>query len=432
MHNLALALHQLGNQVTGSDDQIFEPSRTRLENAGILPNEMGWFPGKLDANPDAVILGMHARGDNPELIRANELGIKVYSFPEFLYEHSKDKTRIVIAGSHGKTTITSMLMHVLRESGMKFDYMVGSLVEGFDTMVSLTDAPIVVLEGDEYLTSPLDPRPKFLWYKPHIALISGIAWDHINVFPTYEMYVNQFRQFTNTMTDSGYLVYDKNDSDLATLMQEQFATKREGYGPHPYKIVDGQTVLLTSIGEIAIEVFGEHNLTNLNGALLICKQLGMTEEVFYRAIATFKGAARRLEKWEDSGNRKVFRDFAHSPSKLKATVAAVKAQYPDRKVVAVMELFTYSSLNKAFLPHYANSMKPADIGIVYYNPEALKLKRLESFSDEDVKSGFNQSSLEVYSDSQALESRLKEIDYSNSVLLLMSSGNFNNLDLKSL
>lgn len=432
MHNLALALHQLGNKVTGSDDQIFEPSRTRLENAGILPTEMGWFPEKLDQKPDAVILGMHARGDNPELIRANELGIKVYSFPEFLYEHSKDKTRIVIAGSHGKTTITSMLMHVLRESGMKFDYMVGSLVEGFDTMVSLTDAPIVVLEGDEYLTSPLDPRPKFLWYKPHIALISGIAWDHINVFPTYDMYVDQFRQFTNTMTDSGYLVYDKNDSDLATLMQESFATKREGYGPHPYKIIDGQTVLLTTTGEVAIEVFGEHNLTNLNGALLICRQLGMSDEVFYRAISTFKGAARRLEKWEDSETRKVFRDFAHSPSKLKATVAAVKAQYPNRKLIAVMELFTYSSLNKEFLPHYSDSMKPADIGMVYYNPEAVKLKRLDSFTDEDVKSGFNQESLEVFSDSQQLEARLKSIDYSNSVLLIMSSGNFNNLDLKSL
>ncbi len=434
MHNLALALHHLGHTITGSDDQIFEPSRTRLENYGLLPAQLGWFPEKINSNVDAVILGMHARGDNPELIEAQKWGIRIFSFPEFVAHHSQDKTRLVIAGSHGKTTITSMLMHVLKQARRSFDYLVGSQIEGFETMVQISDAPLIILEGDEYLTSPLDPRPKFLWYHPHFALISGIAWDHMNVFPTWESYVNAFRDFTKTLPENGFLVYDETDVALSSLMDEnELPGKRVGYQAHPYRVENEQCFLLNKDeNSIAVEVFGEHNLKNIQGAYLLCQQLGLSDEEFYRGISSFKGAAKRMECWKNDVSEVIYRDFAHSPSKLKATVDAVRLQYPKREMLAVFELFTYSSLNADFLPQYKNAMQAADEAWVYYNPAQLELKKLPFFPPEQVALEFHHSNFRVFTDSQELFENLKKRNQENSALLLMSSGNFNNLPLEQI
>ncbi len=434
MHNLALALHHLGHSITGSDDQIFEPSRTRLEKYGLLPAQLGWFPEKINAEMDAVILGMHARGDNPELLEAQKLGVRIFSFPEFIAHHSQDKMRLVIAGSHGKTTITSMLMHVLKQAGRSFDYLVGSQIEGFETMVQISDAPLIILEGDEYLTSPLDPRPKFLWYHPHFALISGIAWDHMNVFPTWESYVQAFRDFSNSMPSDGYLVYDESDDALTTLMKEDgLPGLHVGYSAHSYRVADEQCFLITENGrEIPIEVFGEHNFKNIQGAYLLCKQIGLTDDEFYDGISTFKGAAKRMECWKNTSKEVVYRDFAHSPSKLKATVDAVRLQYPKREMLAVFELFTYSSLNADFLPQYKNAMQAADEAWVYYNPAQLELKKLPFFPPEQVALEFHHSNFRVFTDSQELFENLKKRNQENSALLLMSSGNFNNLPLEQI
>ena len=434
MHNLALALHHLGHTVTGSDDQIFEPSRTRLENYGLLPAQLGWFPEKITSNIDAVILGMHARGDNPELQAAQNLGIRIFSFPEFVAYHSQNKTRLVIAGSHGKTTITSMLMHVLRKSGRSFDYLVGSQIEGFETMVQISDAPLIILEGDEYLTSPLDPRPKFLWYHPHLALISGIAWDHMNVFPTWDSYVNAFRDFAKTLPDEGFLVYDETDAALSALMLEnELPGKRVGYQAHLYRVENEQCFLLQENGNaIGVEVFGEHNLKNIQGAYLLCKKLGLSNDEFYSGISSFKGAAKRMECWKNEAEEVIYRDFAHSPSKLKATVEAVRLQYPNRKMLAVFELFTYSSLNAAFLPQYENAMQAADEAWVYYNPAQLELKKLTFFSPEKVIEDFKHQNIRVFTNSDELFEQLKQRNRENSSLLLMSSGNFNNLPLEQI
>jgi len=433
MHNLALALHEAGNHVTGSDDQIFEPSRSRLAKVGLLPENMGWNAANISADLDAVILGMHARADNPELLKAQELGVKIYSYPEFLYEHSKEKIRVVIAGSHGKTTITSMVMHVLNYWERDFDYMVGAQLEGFNTMVRLSDsAKIMVLEGDEYLTSPIDRRPKFLWYKPHVALISGIAWDHINVFPTYENYVDQFKQFVETINENGSLIYCEVDGDVKRVAEEAPASLNKApYGTPAHSIEDGVTYLNVSDQKIPLAVFGQHNLQNLNGARLICKELNVSDEQFYEAIQEFGGAAKRLETIGKSDTAIAFKDFAHSPSKLRATTTAVKAQYPTRELVAVMELHTFSSLNAEFLALYKNAMQAADTAMVYYNPETIAHKKLAPISVEQVKEAFDQENLMVRTDSEQLTNYLRGLDWENKVLLLMTSGNFDGVDLNA-
>jgi UDP-N-acetylmuramate: L-alanyl-gamma-D-glutamyl-meso-diaminopimelate ligase len=434
MHNMALAMHHKGYQVSGSDDEIFEPARGRLLKEGLLPETEGWYPEKITKDIDAVILGMHARVDNPELLRAHELGIKVYSFPEYIYEQSKNKTRIVIGGSHGKTTITAMIMHVMNCCGKDFDYMVGSQLAGFDTMVKLTDsAPIIVLEGDEYLTSPLDPRPKFHLYLPHIALLSGIAWDHINVFPTFEIYVDQFRQFIKMIRENGSLVYCSEDEDLRMLAGEEV----KGVHKIPYKvpahrIENGITILSTEMGDVPLKIFGRHNLMNLEGARLVCEQAGISSKEFYEAIRSFNGAAKRLELLYSDSDRALYKDFAHSPSKLKATVEAVSAQYPERKLIAVMELHTFSSLSSHFLSHYEHCMDSAHEAIVYFNPHTIALKKLAPITEEEVMQAFARKDLKVYTDSKQLEAYLRSLNYSNTSLLMMSSGSFDGLDLKSL
>jgi UDP-N-acetylmuramate: L-alanyl-gamma-D-glutamyl-meso-diaminopimelate ligase len=434
MHNLALAMHNKGYQVTGSDDAIFEPSKTRLQNKGLLPTELGWFAEKITSDIEAIILGMHAKEDNPELLRAKELGLKIYSYPEFLYEQSKNKTRVVIGGSHGKTTITSMILHVMKYHNIKVDYMVGAQLEGFDTMVHLTqDNDFIVLEGDEYLSSPIDRRPKFHLYKPNIALLSGIAWDHINVFPTYENYLEQFEIFINQITNGGILVYNEEDTDLKTLAENTTNPIRKiPYGTPNYSVQNGITLLETPEGDMPIEVFGKHNLNNLNGAKWICQNMGVDEADFYEAIASFKGASKRLEKISENPDRVIYKDFAHSPSKVKATTDAVKEQYPDRKVVACLELHTYSSLNAEFLKEYEGALNSADVAVVFYSPEAVKIKRLEEVTEEQIAQSFNRNDLIIYTNPKEFESYLYELELKNAVLLLMSSGNYGGLNLEEL
>ncbi len=434
MHNLALDLHARGFELTGSDDQIFEPSKSRLEAAGLLPATMGWFPEKLDARPDIVILGMHARADNPELLRALELGLKVMSFPEFVYEQARDKKRLVVAGSHGKTTITAMVMHVLRFHKLNFDYLVGSQLEGFDRMVKLSqDAPVIVLEGDEYLASPLDPRPKFLHYHAHATVISGIAWDHINVFPTYENYVAQFEALIDSLPDQGVLGYFDGDPDLVEIAEKRGQRlTRKPYHAADYVIEDGYTFLKTSLGKIPIQVFGKHNIANIAAARILTEQAGISKEDFYTAIASFKGTARRLEAWSSKEGYVVYRDFAHAPSKVAATVAAVNEKHGNERLIACLELHTFSSLNKEFLPHYKGSMNGPKHALVYYNPDTIAQKRLESISPEEVVRAFERNDLEVFTDSEALLARLTELAKAPGCFLLMSSGNYNNLALKEL
>lgn len=430
MHNLALALHEKGDRITGSDDAIFEPSKSRLAAKGLLPESLGWFPEKVTPEVDAIILGMHAKADNPELIKAQELGITIYSYPEFLYEHAKNKTRVVIGGSHGKTTITSMILHVLKYHEVEVDFMVGAQLDGFDRMVHLTDEnEIIVLEGDEYLSSPIDLRPKFHLYKANIALLSGIAWDHINVFPTFENYVDQFRIFVDTMVKGGMMVYNVEDEVVKEVVEQTSnQIKKYPYKTPDYSIENGATVLDTSEGEIPLEIFGKHNLQNLEGARSICFHLGISEEEFYEAIADFKGASKRLEKIAENDHTVVFKDFAHSPSKVEATTNAVKEQYVNRKLLACLELHTYSSLNEDFLKEYVGTLDKADEAVVFYSPHAVKIKRLKEVSEQQIAKAFKRDDLIIYTDPKAFKDYLFSRDLKDTALLLMSSGNYGGLD----
>lgn len=432
MHNLALAMHENGHAVTGSDDEIFEPSRTRLANAGLLPGDMGWNEDRITDEIDAIILGMHAREDNPELLKAKALKLKIYSYPEFLYEQSKDKTRVVIAGSHGKTTITSMVLHVLHYHGIEVDFMVGAQLEGFKTMVRITDnAEFMLIEGDEYLSSPIDRRPKFHLYKPNIALLSGIAWDHINVFPTFENYVEQFRIFVDSIEQGGALVYNQEDERVADVVAHSKNTiKTFAYQTPAFTVADGICYLETEEGEMPLAVFGKHNLQNLEGARWICLEMGVQEDAFNEAISSFTGASKRLEKIADGNTSIVYKDFAHAPSKVSATVAAVKEQFPNKKVVACLELHTFSSLNPEFLPQYKGALNPADEALVYFNPDAVAHKKLPSLSKEDVHRHFGNDKISVSNRSDEVEEWLKS--KGDGVFLIMTSGNFDGIDLNSL
>jgi len=430
MHNLAIALHDKGDAVTGSDDEIFDPSKSRLATRGLLPEAYGWFPEKITPNLDAIILGMHAKADNPELLRAQELGLTIYSYPEFLYEHSKNKTRVVIGGSHGKTTITSMILHVMHYHNKDVDYMVGAQLAGFETMVHLTEEnDFMVLEGDEYLSSPIDRRPKFHLYKPNIALLSGIAWDHINVFPTFENYVEQFSLFIQKITDGGALIFNQEDTTLNGIVNASSKPiKRYPYGTPQYEVVDGETLLETPEGPMPIEVFGKHNLNNLEGARWVCQLMGVDAEDFYEAISSFKGASKRLEKITESENAVAYKDFAHSPSKVKATTEALKQQFPERELLACLELHTYSSLNPSFLTEYKGALDAADTAVVFYSPHAVAIKKLDPISHEQIADAFQREDLLIFTDPKAFKDYLFSRDFQDVSLLLMSSGNYGGLD----
>ncbi|MEM6686729.1 MAG: Mur ligase family protein [Bacteroidota bacterium] len=432
MHNLALALHAKGYQITGSDDVIFEPSKSRLDAKGLLPENFGWFPEKITTDLDAIILGMHAKPDNAELLKAQELGITIYSYPEFLYEQSKYKTRVVIGGSHGKTTITSMILHVLNYHDIEVDYMVGAQLEGFDTMVHLTEEnDFIVLEGDEYLSSPIDRRPKFHLYKPNIALLSGIAWDHINVFPTYENYVAQFQIFVDSITRGGSINYNEEDAEVVRVVEaSENPIRKLSYKTPNYTIENGETLLETPDGFMPIEIFGKHNLNNLAGAKWICQHIGVDEEDFYEAISTFKGASKRLEKIAEKGTTVVYKDFAHSPSKVQATTKAVKEQYNKRTVFACLELHTYSSLNAEFLKEYKGTLDAADKAVVFYSPHAVKIKQLEEVTAAQIATAFQRDDLVIYTDPTAFKDYLFSQNLDNTAVLLMSSGNYGGLDFE--
>jgi UDP-N-acetylmuramate: L-alanyl-gamma-D-glutamyl-meso-diaminopimelate ligase len=431
MHNLAIALHKKGFEVSGSDDMIFEPSASRLARFGILPQNMGWHPELITSDLDAIILGMHAFTDNPELARAQDLGLKIYSYPEYIYEQSKDKLRVVIGGSHGKTTITSMILHVLNYNHKEFDYLVGAQLEGFDTMVKLTDAPLIIIEGDEYLASAIDRRPKFHLYKADVAVISGVAWDHVNVFPTFANYLLQFDIFIDTIGPKGKLIYCETDKELRSLVEENKSEiSKIGYSVPAHRIENGVTYLLPD--NLPLKVFGDHNLMNLSAAKLVCEEIGISSADFMEAISSFKGASKRLELLYAQKGTNVYKDFAHSPSKLQATIEAVKSQFEERKLVACIELHTFSSLNKNFLLQYANTMIQSDNPIVYIDEKTFQQKKIKPFSSLDVQTAFNNDKLTFFDNADTLEQYLRGLNFHNTNLLMMSSGNFGGMDLVKL
>ena len=433
MHQLAIALHRKGYLVTGSDDEIFEPAKGNLAREGILPESPGWDPERLRPDIDAVILGMHAKADNPELVQARELGLAIYSFPEYIYQESREKLRIVIGGSHGKTTTTSMVMTALRAAGKDFDYLVGARLEGFSQSVNISQAPIIICEGDEYPASVLEKRPKFHFLFPQIAVLTGIAWDHINVFPTFEIYLEQFRIFLDKIQPGGLLIYNETDPVLARLVGEhQGPIRKLGYGIPGYAIEKGITVVTLEGQTGALKVFGEHNLLNLHAAWLVTRELGLDAATFLRGMASFTGAAKRLELVAGGPGVNVYRDFAHAPSKVSATIRAVKAQFPGRKLIAVLELHTYSSLNEKFLAEYHDSLNDADSAAIFYSPHALELKRLPPLDEEKIVAGFGKKGLAVLHKKEELANWLMKKTYKNVNLLLMSSGNYDGLDIQAL
>jgi UDP-N-acetylmuramate: L-alanyl-gamma-D-glutamyl-meso-diaminopimelate ligase len=431
MHQLAIALSRKGYQVSGSDDEIFEPARSNLEIQGILPLETGWNPGKINSGLDAVILGMHAKDDNPELLKARELGLKIYSFPEYIFQESRNKKRVVIGGSHGKTTTTSMIMHVLKGSGIAFDYMVGARLPGFEYSVSITDAPIIICEGDEYPASALEKRPKFHFLFPHIAVLTGIAWDHINVFPTFDFYLEQFSLFIGMIEDGGLLIYNEKDKVLNELVLKENGNqiRKMGYGVPAHEVAGGKTRIFLENKWKELSVFGDHNLMNIQAAWAVCRELGVSVDTFLNEIASFTGASKRLELLASGNHTRVYRDFAHAPSKVKATMEAVKQQFPEHSLIAVLELHTYSSLNAGFMKEYAHVMDPANKAVVFYSAHALELKRLPPLDPDQVKLGFATPGLEVITSARELTEWLKSQSYEKSNLLLMSSGNYDGLDI---
>ena len=433
MHNLAIALHCNHHTVTGSDDEIYNPSKDRLKNYGLLPKRMGWDPERITPDIDAIILGMHARKDNPELSKAQKMKIPIYSYPEFIYRHARNKTRLVVAGSHGKTTTTSMIMHVLQHQKMDFDYLVGAQIEGFETMVRLSNADLMVIEGDEYLSSPIDRKPKILHYFPQIAIITGIAWDHINVFPTFKNYLKQFRLFVKSIDEKGILFFYQGDVEMAKLAKKKIGPiRKQGYRAFNALVKGGKCYLVRDSGEkIPLRVFGQHNLQNLKAAYLACREVGVTEQGFFEAISSFKGAAKRLQLLYKSAKAIAFLDYAHAPSKVQATIEAMKQQYPERKLIACLELHTFSSLNAAFHPHYKKTMAKADKAFVFYDEHTLKMKRMPALDPLKIASAFAHPNLKVVTNNKSLLSALKRFKWENKNLLLMSSGTFGGLALKA-
>ncbi len=433
MHNLAIALKQKGHHVTGSDDEIYEPSKSRLSKHNLLPASQGWNPDLITDKLDAVILGMHAKADNPELLKAQKMGMKIFSFPEYIYEQSKNKQRVVIAGSHGKTSITAIIMHILQYFDRRFDYAVGAQLNGFENMVKLSDAPLIIIEGDEYLSSPIDHTPKFLKYHHHIGLISGISWDHINVFPTEEEYLKQFEAFADQTPKAGTLAYFENDPLTAMIgSKERQDMVILPYTTHPHTIENSKTFLSVDKESYPLKVFGRHNLQNINGAKAVLGRIGISEEQFYEAIVSFEGASRRMEKVSSNEVTTVYRDYAHAPSKVQATTLAVKEQYPDRELVACLELHTFSSLNKDFLSQYKGTMKYANTAIVYFNPETVAQKQLPEITKKDIQDNFGMAHLEVFDNIGELQTFIEAQEWPNKNLIMMSSGNFNELDIEVL
>ena len=430
MHNVAIDLKDMGHIITGSDDEIYEPSRSRLQAKSLLPEEMGWHPEKIDVTLDAVILGKHARIDNPELKKAQELGIPIYSFPEFISKHSKAKRRVCIAGSHGKTSTTAMIMHVLRKMDMTFDYLVGAKLDGFEKMVKISDADVLICEGDEYPSSALDNRAKMLHYNADISVITGMAWDHVNIYKTYESYKDAFRRFLKSMPEHGVCFFDQSDEVLNHMMQNEiFDVKRISYDAlEPNK----KSVLEWEGNTYDLKVFGRHNMLNMNAARLVCAELGVSADEFFNAMSDFKGAAKRLELISEN-KPVIYRDFAHAPSKCQATVEAVRSRYGQSKIKAILELHTFSSLDQKFIKNYKGTMNNADEAIVFYDEHALKMKKMPELEAAKVANSFDHAHIEVISDPKHLAKAIKNSQNDGTeVLLIMSSGSLAGIDLNQL
>lgn len=433
MSNLAIALHKNGIKVSGSDDKVYDPAKSALEAAGLLPTSLGWNKNNIDDSLDAVILGMHAKADNPELLKAKALGIKVYSYPDFIYEKSKNKQRVVICGSHGKTTITAMIVHVLKYHKREFDFVIGARINGMDQTIQLSDAPLIIIEGDEYLTSPIDRVPKFLKYHHHIALVSGIAWDHINVYPTLDSYVEQFELLADATPKAGTLIYNEEDDMTSVICKkERFDVKTEPYSTPKHKIKEGQFIIKSEHAKIPLKIFGKHNMQNLNGAKTLLARIGITDDQFYAAIGSFEGTQKRNNLLAQNDTVSIYEDFAHAPSKLKATVDALKELHPERKLTACFELHTFSSLNKAFLKHYKNTFNSPETAIVFINKKNLSQKDLPEISQEEIRKNFHRKDVEVIDNAAELSSLLSNKSWDNEDLIFMSSGNFDGLDIKQL
>ena len=434
MHQLAIALKRKGYTVSGSDDEIFEPASTNLANEGLLPKQLGWFPDKLGSGIDAIILGMHARQDNPELLRATLLGLKIYSFPEYIFEESKQKTRVAIGGSHGKTTTTAMIMHVLQSAGTNYDYLIGAQLEGFSQSVKITTAPLIICEADEYPASSIEPRPKFLFLHPHIAVLTGIAWDHINVFPTFDVYLEQFERFIQSILPGGVLIFNHLDNVLRGLIESKSRSdiKYVPYSLPTYFIEQGKTEVIIDGEKSRLKVFGNHNLLNLNAAWYVCRELKISSSTFIKSISTFSGASKRLELLASNETCNIYRDFAHAPSKVMATIAAINQQFPTRKLVAILELHTYSSLNANFMTEYQFTMEKADEAIVFFSAHSVHLKRMPQLPLDTIIAGFSKPGLLIFTEKNALEFWLTQQEYSNKNLVFMSSGTYDGLDLRNL
>ncbi len=432
MHNLALELQAVGHKITGSDDEIYNPSYDRLDKAGLLPQQMGWDASRITQDIDLILLGMHARPDNPELQRAQKLKLEIQSFPEFIGQHAKGKIQIVVAGSHGKTTTTSMIMHALKENEVEFDYLVGAQLEGFERMVRLSDAEIIVIEGDEYLSSPIDRQPKFLHYDPDYLILTGVQWDHMNVFPTMDSYVASFMTLLDQLKSECHVFYDETDDNLSQIIEEKsWPFFKEGYKEIPYQIKNGKFNIRGQ--ERALGIMGSHNMKNISAAVYVLSKLNLEHEVIYDAMASFAGAAKRQDIVLDTDDLVIYRDFAHAPSKVRATLKGIRELYPDRYVIAACELHTFSSLNKAFLPQYSGAMTSADSAVVFYSPHTLEIKKMPALDFDYIKKCFERADLNIFTESEDLhEFLIAEKQRVPCVFLLMSSGTFGGLNLDRL
>ena len=437
MHSLAIALKDMGYEISGSDDGIYDPARGRLDAAGLLPDYEGWNPEKITKDLDAIILGMHAFEDNPELKRAQSLGVPIYSYPEFIVKHAEHKQRIVIAGSYGKTTVTAMIMHALESWGKKFDYLVGAQVEGFSNPVRLSeDAAVIVLEGDEYLASKLDPRPKFMLYVPHILVINGISWDHINVFPTEETYVDQFSQLLASLQKGTNVIYNAADKRLSQLVethtQDDESMYLQPFKRPGFKVKNGVWELKLGGKSQPMSLMGKHNMTNLLAAWEVCHLLGMETGDFLRVMKDFKGAELRMQKVHEDDNLVVIRDYAHAPDKVQATVSAVSDTYKGYNLIACAELHTFSSLNRDYLPLYQDSLKDADQALVFVNPNQFEKRRMDPLLASEIEQAFSHPKLTYLQSKDSLAKKIQGVKTGKDVILLMSSGNLQGLELSDL
>lgn len=422
MHNLAIDLHKNGHTISGSDDQIFEPSFSKLKKYSLMPKNLGWNADFITDEIDLIILGMHAKEDNLELKKALELGLKIQSFPEFVASQITDKKRVAIAGSHGKTSTTAMLMHILKDNNFEFDYLVGSELPGYESMVKLSNAPLIVIEADEYLSSKLDQRPKFLWYKPQLSVITGIAWDHINVFPTFELYKKAFTDFIDSHQADSSIFFYQFDEELSKIINNST------YKCRPYTELTAKNqgqysiVLDNNEEEYYFPFFGNHFLQNASAAIHLAMELGLNQKDIYKALESFPGSAKRLELVWANDQLFIYRDFAHSPSKVMATIKAFSRQFKDYQVFFVFEPHTFSSQQIDFIQHYNKCFEDLN-AYIFMDKKAFALKNKPMLSGPDIENAFGTNSILNSATELMKEIRKSSQKSKKTVWVLMSSGN---------